>query len=554
MHVGKSVFFHLAKELPNLPAVVYMCAMVGEAVSNTSIAFGSKAPMSWSYVLLVYPHLTDGMLVRQWCPSTNNILDMVTITMYASMPIFQPARTLHGHGKCTVKFCVANSVDPSTDAYVTKHVTETCQCQFQIPVLVEVVDKILDNRIPVVKLNCNGHLIVQDASQVTVDYVAISHVWSDGLGSTTESGLPTCQIQRLANITRRLVPGGAFWMDSLCIPSQQAARKRAIGIMGKIYRTAAKVLVIDSSIRILAADAPTEEKLFRIATSGWMSRLWTLQEGMLAKELVFELSSGTACAYQHLMPSTDELYVNTVIAPLAAALFRLTKGDQFDLVDIARALVVRRTSRAPDETLAIACLLGVDAEELAGLEPQERMKTLLLRIGKLPRSILTLGGPRMAEPGFRWAPRTLMTAHSARLTWLGDHVLCTPEGLLGTYSCLVFHQTTFGQGLMSWRLTGVIRGPTGGSEEFYDLLDCSDGESEPFVCNMLLITQHLRLGESLPCAAVLGIPCEGASEDRVNCVFKKNLLISRVSESSSQSKSTPHMGKATLGRVRVCVT
>ena len=137
MHPGKSVFFKLAKELPNLPSVVYICARVGEAVFNTSIALGAKttSSVSWSYALSAYLHVADGMRERRWCPSTNAILNTVTTTMYASMLM---SHTLHGHDKCTAQICVANSVDPSTDVYVTKHVSDSCQCQFQIPVLAEV--------------------------------------------------------------------------------------------------------------------------------------------------------------------------------------------------------------------------------------------------------------------------------------------------------------------------------------------------------------------------------------------------------------------------------
>ena len=69
--------------------------------------------------------------------------------------------------------------------------------------------------VPVVVLE-GGQLAVKGASEGP--YVAISHVWADGLGSTTEEGLPRCQVERLSKLASQLLPGGGFRQDGPCVP------------------------------------------------------------------------------------------------------------------------------------------------------------------------------------------------------------------------------------------------------------------------------------------------------------------------------------------------
>lgn len=141
-------------------------------------------------------------------------------------------------------------------------------------------------------------------------------MWADGLRSTTEEGLPACEIKRLAAMTSQLVPEGAFWIDTLCIPAIQDVRNRAIGLMAQTYRDAAAVLVIDSGIRATSSSAAREEKLLHVLASGWMQRLWTLQEGLLALKLIFEFLDGLV-AVEELLPVREDNF-NTVLVYLLA--------------------------------------------------------------------------------------------------------------------------------------------------------------------------------------------------------------------------------------------
>ncbi len=54
------------------------------------------------------------------------------------------------------------------------------------------------------------------------DYVAISHVWSDGHANPSMNKLPRCQLEQIQRRVDRLFSKGKksvpFWIDSLMIP------------------------------------------------------------------------------------------------------------------------------------------------------------------------------------------------------------------------------------------------------------------------------------------------------------------------------------------------
>ncbi|KIJ35685.1 hypothetical protein M422DRAFT_262094 [Sphaerobolus stellatus SS14] len=157
-----------------------------------------------------------------------------------------------------------------------------------------------------------------------------------------------------------------------------------------------------------------EEKLLRIISSSWMQRLWSVQETLLARRLVFEFADDLM-PLEDLIPTGKDL-LDPLMAHLASEVFWLTKhGSDFGIGDIVKALRWRTTSRASDETLAISGLLNVDAMELVNLPAELRMPTFLMRVRNLPSNIIFTSSPKLTDmPGFRWVPRTLMYPSSVK--------------------------------------------------------------------------------------------------------------------------------------------
>src|SRR3984885_1142300 len=71
-------------------------------------------------------------------------------------------------------------------------------------------------------------------SETTKKYVAISHVWSDGLGNPEENSLPRCQLQFLQKRLVNLEGLGSdpshrlLWMDTICVPTTSDTGRAAL--------------------------------------------------------------------------------------------------------------------------------------------------------------------------------------------------------------------------------------------------------------------------------------------------------------------------------------
>ncbi|KAI0666415.1 hypothetical protein C8Q78DRAFT_450318 [Trametes maxima] len=361
------------------------------------------------------------------------------------------------HQGCNESACVFYTID-DTDEYVPRHVHPYCGCEYIRPPVDDIMKLLSESKVPVVVYD-GIELHVQPAEEGP--YVAISHVWADGMGSTTEAGLPACVVERISNMSRVLLPGsGAFWLDSLCVPAVNHLRKRAIKLMAQTYRDAAKVLVIDDCIRTLCSEnKPWEENLFRIATSAWVRRVWTLQEGLLARTLCFEFVEGPVDIEVRLgvKPSADDaireaewmkpwvMWALVHCIPLLA--FRVSHKEigisgNVPLNEVVALLHLRKTSKAEDELIAVSSLLPVNVETLLSIRgtsdvAQQRMKAFLLHLRVVSKDLPIQVSPRLTLPHYTWAPRALSTMENTSSTVTTG--TCTEEGFLAEYLVASFN-------------------------------------------------------------------------------------------------------------------
>jgi hypothetical protein len=450
-------------------------------------------------------------------------------------------RRMYSHDSCTEHECTTNNIN--TDDYQMQHIADDCHCTSLKPAVGSIIESLQNNQVPLLQIlgdedsECKINVVPFDVGK---NYVAISHVWSDGLGSTTEVGLPLCQICRISKLVAQVLPESLFWMDSLCVPSQRDMRKRAIGLMAQTYSQAKIVIVLDSGIRACSLQAPLEEKLLQVIASGWMHRLWTVQEALLAESLIFEFSNGLVNVLD-LIPSGEELF-DPLLMDLASEVFRLRSyklGQGYNISDVSRALTWRTTSRREDETLAVCGLLGVDAGELVSLKAEERMRAFLLRIGKLPRSIVFLIAPRLNQDNFRWAPNSLMTKTDVTLWKVPEEVAssaesanCTEEGLFAKFSAVYFDRVELRADKPDWLV--ILQ-----RQELYLKLTSANlmshaGTPDTYECNSLLFTTLPSTGSIAICIAVMIKPRLGEEKDRKEsrflCQYKMRLLARRLGE------------------------
>ncbi|KAI0651202.1 hypothetical protein C8Q79DRAFT_1059552 [Trametes meyenii] len=397
----------------------------------------------------------ESMRQAGWCPGmvapwlAGELKNIPIISAFSKLGPLTSQSLPHGHHYCTESDCyVLNGTHLDISTYQPRHVRPSCDCEFIRLPLDDIVRALLEGVVPTLVYD-GTRLHVRPAHSTA--YLAISHIWVDGMGSTTEQGLPKCVIARISSLVQTLLANrGAFWMDSLCIPTSRAPRKRGISLMATAFRDAAKVLVIDDTIRACAWESRLwEENLLRIATSRWSRRMWTLQDGLLAHELWFEFEDGPVNVEERLglwePPRTNKgnlppacLYSLVPVLTFRADHRRAASGSaSISLSELAQLLRSRIATRPEDETLVFSGLLSprINIELLVSITgpdvAERRMRCLLLQLRDIPRDFTVHHMPRLTLPCFTWAPRSLSTARGGNMD-LGTGI-CTEHGLLAQY-------------------------------------------------------------------------------------------------------------------------
>ena len=207
------------------------------------------------------------------------------------------------HASCSLEGCVYATF--TQEEYETTHVTSECTCKhlaLHNSSLYPINDILCQKSIPLISVvlgdDNNARLRLTESASVGPRplYVAISHVWSDGLGNPIDNSMPTCQLQLIQSLVNGLYPEQEhfvpFWIDTLCVPLDEPGRSTAIKSMTRVYAEADKVLVLDSFLATSSVQTSPEECLMRIHTSAWTRRLWTFQESALAGRMYFRFSDG----------------------------------------------------------------------------------------------------------------------------------------------------------------------------------------------------------------------------------------------------------------------
>ncbi|KAI9869777.1 MAG: hypothetical protein M1830_005100, partial [Pleopsidium flavum] len=218
-----------------------------------------------------------------------------------------------------------------------------------------------------------------------------------------------------------------------------------------------------------ALSDPIQEKLLAVNISGWIQRLWTLQEALLTNQLFFKVSGG--------LLDYREFFVSDVIALAAESIVARKPLGCFGSPMMMPPTVKTHLEQKSRRGLSHRKLHRPGRECLCPFHGTERMRKFLTDYngGKVPVDIIILDGKKLILPGFAWAPAGfikrqmgLETKGSSEGLW----ARVTDNGLLGSYYCL----------LLQWdKVDGVTpRDYRLASEEAdEDLVVLFDGHLEP---------------------------------------------------------------------------
>ncbi|KAL8723963.1 MAG: hypothetical protein Q9181_007052 [Wetmoreana brouardii] len=306
------------------------------------------ATESWKIWSLGHtPLLEDRMVAAGWCPFQAKRLrnQYRPSTMYYLSSL--PTRSTFGgveHSDCTTDKCLSDTVDPST--YRPRHtcdcasgVDDSTRCQMVSVSTSEVAEIIVQGGLPLIQIQIaeDGGVQLKVVKHcVSLRYVAISHVWSGGLGNVTSNAMRSCQLRYLYRFLLQVHDNGdddldrrtgprkyddacddlrarlglkqiqrplLLWVDTLCVPvgaSYGAAYVQAIYRMAQIYVSAQCVLVVDPELQKMDHRTMADEQIFaHVLCSSWMSRSWTFQEACMSR-IWYVLFNDGYCAIDKL--------------------------------------------------------------------------------------------------------------------------------------------------------------------------------------------------------------------------------------------------------------
>ena len=395
------------------------------------------------------------MLKLGWCRSIAAAFAAKNLDIQCFAASISPPEIKKDHSLCSERICLGNQV--SEETYDVKHASEDCECQFLSPKIESLISIIRNGQKPLILLPTDAvsYEAVGSLDVITgepgVSYVAISHVWKDGLGNPHKNALPVCQILRLSGLVhsvyaaRNNTSGGMsrqlsaevswisdsgslipIWIDTLCVPvghKYKEERNVAISNMREVYQEADAVLVIDAELQRVPLNAMSWKRpvvdrigmLFRFSTCAWNSRLWTFEEGRLGNDAYLLLEDGIIRARDLFYRSSIEMCLLHDIAREALSLLdslvnaRFADGPQEIILGrILLGLAYRQTSRSGDETICVSHMLKTDTAELLKVDPEMRMRTFLDTLENIPPGLLFMGEPRLSEKGYRWAPTSFL--------------------------------------------------------------------------------------------------------------------------------------------------
>ena len=429
-----------------------------------------KCPATWCS-LIDDDYWKGRFLARGWCMTEvklilDNTLSLQTRHFLACLDKRDPEQK---HQRCDIRQCMVYQND--LGAYQTKHVSKECDCE-ELSIDSDALYTILrTNTLPLIRVR-RGQTLEElsvdiVASRPTSRYVALSHVWADGLGNPHANALPRCQLSYIGRIIKELdtvaryrdIPGPdlngkevevrreegdggeelLLWCDTLCCPVQpEEAKHLALEYMYKTYRGATHVLVLDASLRRYNVETfDIDEVSMIISTSPWIRRLWTLQEGALpaaTHRLWFQLTHKAVGLRELRVNARDKYYSSLGRRGLAGDMLRRlgsfftiflkdsSTHPRANLTKVIEALHHRSVSVLSDEPLLIGNLVDLDAAQIlnGGDGAVDRRINRLWRlmpsaVHGIPSDLLFRVGPRLAEPGLRWAPATLLVNNDVNI-------------------------------------------------------------------------------------------------------------------------------------------
>jgi hypothetical protein len=384
-----------------------------------------------------------------WCQGdVRRLNQQFSSTTFLYLLSLGPNPSGRDHSSCEGFTCQVTQVNNAV--YVPQHVNrldneDECDCKLVGVSEENTTASILRNIIPAVCLDNDSSIrvvnILPDADPFDHPYVAISHIWADGLGNPSANAIHLCQLRLIQKCVDTLAARHysklllqqppnhmPFWMDTLSVPAHEGhAKTLAIVSMETVYKKAIAVLVLDRDLLTMGGISRLERAV-RIAASPWNTRMWTIQEGAFARILYFQFKD-YAVSPEELLGNPDQwtkgdkeydisrLLIRDALSGVLELSPLVTNNGQDKGRHLLQKICWRFSSRPSDEAICLAILLGLDVGAIADenrCAVPDRMREFIKQQKIFLSAIIFTNNKRIDERGFRWAITTYLGRTSVR--------------------------------------------------------------------------------------------------------------------------------------------
>lgn len=257
------------------------------------------------------------------------------------------------------------------------------------------------------------------------DYMAISHVWNEGIRADFKGrGLTR---QHLTRIFEAISLTGAswIWLDVLAVPNadpkglnlseeEKSLQIEVINTLPQVYSNASAVVVLDALLLQVHPSSALDVAVVMVCGT-WLTRVWTYQEIRLAKtalfvtaERVFSLEEIRADLAKHLASDGERDPKASKVSDLSLSMgvLQYVGGIGLSLADIAVASANRRATYEIDYSRSLFAVVGLkwDAKWMTS---SEGMQAIYLSRKRDASRLVAMYGAKRLSVSPRWAPSRL---------------------------------------------------------------------------------------------------------------------------------------------------
>lgn len=388
---------------------------------------------------------SDRLKAQNWCLSRVELLlatDIIEMYIVSLLPSYESV----SHVKCGAVACARRP--QAVDQFSAKHRVDCGRsCTTMVFKERELIDILRADGIPGIA-ECHseeGKVSYKIVDVTRRPFIAISHVWSHGLGNPAVNALPRCQIQYLFKLIKAMGRAdAALWIDTISVPINPEYKRVSILKLRTVYRTASGVLVVDRHLQKVGTH--WLEMRLQLLCSEWMRRLWTLQEGRLASRLYIQFRY-QAVSVAELLKTDLKPHIQ-LDANIFGGLYLRTsmmvkthfeKQDDISerFLDLAIDLSHRSVTVPSDEPICIATLLGLSLEDYS---PLPTMADIYRSLPSLPQDLLFIETPRLQTAGLQWAPSTFLEQGLQDFPREQTAAIWNEQGLQVQKDCVMFDE------------------------------------------------------------------------------------------------------------------